>query len=128
VHAEGGLPVDDICAALLDGKQLKPNTSTVVVAVAPSQLLHALDTKTAALVDHIIAHQDTTGVIGRAMLPNCCRLHACDTIIPSASLRKLRRTFLKSVELSPPAPKVRTPPPPSPLLLTGSFTRRLGRV
>jgi hypothetical protein len=110
VHADSELPLDDICAALLEGKQLKPNTSTVVVAVGSSQLLHALDTKTAALIDHIISFQDTTGPIGAAALPNCCKPHPCSDIIPSASLRKLRRTFLQSVQISPPAPKAHAPP------------------
>jgi protein KTI12 len=106
VHAEGALPVEDVCAALMDGKQLKPNTSTVVTAVSPTQLLQALDMRTACLIDHIVAHQDAAGAVGSAALPNCSRRHVCDTILPPASLRKLRRTFLKSVQLSPPAPKV----------------------
>jgi hypothetical protein len=110
VHADSELPLDDICAALLEGKQLKPNTSTVVVAVGSSQLLHALDTKTASLIDHIISFQDTTGPIGTAPLPNCSKPHPCSDIIPPASLRKLRRTFMQSVQISPPAPKASAPP------------------
>ena len=112
MHEGGDLPLDDVCAALLDGKQLKPNTSTVVAAVAPTQLLHALDTKTAALIDHIIAYQDATGPVGSAMLPNCSRRHVCDAVVPAAALRKLRRTFLKSIQLNPPAPKVTLAPTP----------------
>jgi protein KTI12 len=110
VHADSELPLDDICAAMLEGKQLKPNTSTVVVAVGSSQLLHALDTKTASLIDHIISFQDTTGPIGTAALPNCSKPHPCSDVIPPASLRKLRRTFLQSVQVSPPAPKAYAPP------------------